>query len=117
MIHSIPTLQKELHGDGDGNVTIPELVEWMESFMTSGSEQKEFRCGKESYDALLHICAKGQHGFFVTNEGVLTPYGRAKVVLEESLNPREMVARDTSPKIGRAILKTTGYACNVRSIS
>lgn len=115
------TSRTVLRGDQTGNVTFTRLLEWLQKWMTQGSDQKIMRCGRTSHEAITALCDSEQGGFrhipATERHNIQTPYGRVKLVLDEALSDGDIVAEDKAeiPEDWRVLAE--GLAENVLSIT
>ncbi len=73
-----------LNGNGTSGVSIDTFVNWLESFMTYGSDAKLALCGPRAFSAISRYANSADHGFRITGQEsvwgmnittIVTPFG------------------------------------------
>lgn len=81
-----------LNGVGTTGVALTTVNDWLEGFMTLGSENKLFMCGPKAYAAFSNYATQADNGFRITGQenifgmniiSILTPFG----ILDMSMHP------------------------------
>lgn len=97
---------KNLLGDTLGSVPFKEFLDWLESFMVYGSDQKVWRCGSGAYQAIVGLGEKEVNGFRMRKgadrqppsdfepANFQTPFGMALVQHDGNLENGEVVIKD-----------------------